>query len=285
MIRYIKNRLWLIRRLLLLKIRGRVHHSDRFGLSYWLWENTRAMGTPSGEPRTDDTGVLEQLRRVYEAIGQPDGRQVVSVDAGTYIGVISLAMFRFGPVNHVVHSFEADDINYSRLDQNVSGLPGGSVVIHKTAVSNHVGTAEFTRNRDPGTNSLIGGLGDSASPTAVYTVPVTTLDTFVEEQGLDGIDVLKIDVEGADLEVLLGASSLLSSGRIKAIVVEIPLTSVRRAEMNELLVGYGLRLAYIVRNSTDLIPAGEVSYAGSPRAPLNMLAAKTDLANRLEVGL
>ena len=113
MIRYIKNRLWLIRRLLLLKIRGRVHHSDRFGLSYWLWDNTRAMGTPSGEPRTDDTGVLEQLRRVYEAIGQPDGRQVVSVDAGTYIGVTSLAMFRFGPVNHVVHSFEADDINYS----------------------------------------------------------------------------------------------------------------------------------------------------------------------------
>lgn len=282
----VRHRLWLARRALLLKLRGRVQHRDRYGLNYWLWANTRALATPSGQPRTDDTGVLEQLKRVYDLAGQSD-RIAVSVDVGAYIGVISLAMARFGPSDHSVHSFEADDLNYERLRLNVSGASGESILTHNTAVGNHDGTAEFTRNKDPGTNHLGVGPDPSVATAGVYTVPITTLDAFAQkprEQTIDEIDVLKIDVEGADLDVLRGAEGLLGDGRIKAIVVEIPLTPEDRGAMNALLTDHGFQIAYIVRNSADLEQASESAYAKSIRAPLNMLAVRADLASQLGVG-
>ncbi|MCH7972148.1 MAG: FkbM family methyltransferase [Chloroflexi bacterium] len=275
--------MWLARRMVLLRLRGRVRHRDRFGLAYWLWQNTRAMGTPTGEPRTDDTGVLEQLRRVYSAIGRP-GRVCISVDVGAYIGVISLAMARFGPSAHAVHSIEADDLNYQRLRLNVSGASGASISIHKTAVGNRVGTAGFTRNQDPGTNHLGIEQDPSVAPVGVYTVPITTLDAFAEKLKINEIDVLKIDVEGADLDVLRGAEGLLGNERIRAIIIEIPQTAGNRSEMNALLTDYGLSAAYIVRNLTELTPASEPAYAKPVRTPLNMLAVRADMAGQLGVG-
>lgn len=280
--RGVRQRLWLARRMVLLKLRGRIKHRDRFGLTYWLWQNTRAMGTRGDEPRTDDTGVLEQLRRVYRVIGHSD-REVISFDVGAYIGVISLAMARFSPAKHAVHSFEADDLNFSRLSLNVSSEPGGSIHTHNTAVGNHVGKAEFTRNQDPGTNSLSDVASSSIAPADVYTVPVTTLDSFAEQRGIDEIDVLKIDVEGADLNVLRGAERLLGDNRIKTIIVEIPITAENRSDMNSLLAGYGLSTSYIVRNSADLDPASESVYESSVRPPLNMLAVRADLATQLSI--
>ena len=282
MIRGVEQQLWLARRMVLLKFRGRVRHSDRYGLSYWLWANTRALATPNGQPRTDDTGVFEQLKRVYNVIGESDRRRV-SVDVGAYIGVISLAMARFGPSDHTVHSFEADDLNYERLRLNVSGASVASISPHDVAVGNQVGTADFTRNQDPGTNHLGIEADPSVAPASVYKVPVTTLGAFAQQQSIDEIDVLKIDVEGADLDVLRGAEGLLGDGRIKAIIVEIPLAPEDRGDMNALLTDHGFSTAHIVRNSTDLEQASESTYANSVKTPLNMLALRADLASQLSI--
>ena len=76
--------------------------------------------------------------RVHGAIGRYRrlGGAMVSIDVGAYIGVISLAMARFGGPEHTVHSFEADDLNFGRLRQNVANGPGSSIRIYNTAVGN-----------------------------------------------------------------------------------------------------------------------------------------------------
>ncbi|WP_353932707.1 FkbM family methyltransferase [Okeanomitos corallinicola TIOX110] len=48
----------------------------------------------------------------------------------------------------------------------------------------------------------------------------TTLDTFCQAEGIDSIDFLQIDVQGADLEVLQGASEILSRG-VLGIQIEV----------------------------------------------------------------
>jgi len=53
-----------------------------------------------------------------------------------------------------------------------------------------------------------------------HRVDKVTIDAVVASSGVKGIDILKIDVEGAELEVLKGASRSLGSGRIKAILIE-----------------------------------------------------------------
>jgi FkbM family methyltransferase len=259
-----------------LKLRGRIRHRDRFGLSYWLWENTRALAIPYNHPGTDDAGVFEQITRIYKASSKSDNH-TISIDVGAYIGIISLAMAKYGPANHEVHSFEADEVNYAMLKENLSSNQPHSIHPHRTAVSDEVGTAQFTRTSDTGTNHL--GVQENSSDlgAVVFDVPITTLDSFAEQHDFDVVRLLKIDAEGADINVLRGASSLLNDKRIEAIIVEVALTADARSEMIEFLESHGMATAYIQRNSDQLQPSNEEIYNDSARAPLNMLAVRIDL--------
>jgi FkbM family methyltransferase len=52
------------------------------------------------------------------------------------------------------------------------------------------------------------------------TVRVTTIDRFCTDKGIGHIDILKIDTEGHEMDVLLGAAEMLGSDRISAIQFE-----------------------------------------------------------------
>lgn len=267
----------------MLKLFGRVRHNDRYGLKYWLWANTRAMTTRGDNPCTDDYGVIEQLRNVYASLHGND-QKIVSVDVGGYIGVISLAMSHFGPKNHDIHTFEADDLNHSRILENLGNTNRSSVMVHKTAVADFEGVSEFRSFDDPGNNHLGAERSTPDVLVGVQEVSVTTLDIFTERANIEKIDVLKIDAEGFDFSVLTGATRLLSNGNIAVIFVETAESQEERNEMNNLLSSYGYSMAYINRNSSELIPATENSFKTANRAPLNMIAARPELARELGFG-
>ena len=268
--------------MIVLKLRGRIRHHDRFGLSYWLWENTRALAIPYNHPCTDDAGVFEQITRIYKTTSESDNH-TISIDVGAYIGIISLAMEKYGPTNHEVHSFEADDLNYAMLNENLSSNQPHSIRTHHTAVGSEIGTAQFTRTSDTGTNHL--GVQDNSTDlgAVIFDVPITTLDAFAEQHDFDVIKLIKIDAEGADINVLRGAVTLLNDKRIEAIIVEVPLTAGARSEMIEFLNSHGMNTAYIQRNSDQLQPSNEETYNGSVRTPLNMLSVRIDLESQLKI--
>ena len=56
--------------------------------------------------------------------------------------------------------------------------------------------------------------------TVSYPVPTTTIDAYASIQGIDHIDLLKIDVEGYDLHVLEGAQRMLDAQQIDLFVFE-----------------------------------------------------------------
>lgn len=64
------------------------------------------------------------------------------------------------------------------------------------------------------------GRGDAAA-TVARTVPVVRVDELVRERGLPGPYVLKVDVEGAELEVVAGAEGLL--GQTELVLLETSL--------------------------------------------------------------
>lgn len=80
-----------------------------------------------------------------------------------------------------------------------------------------------------------------------YLVPVTTMDSFVDENALDSIQILKLDVEGFELQVLKGAEALLKSGKVELVYSEIAFSrywngAVLFHELSSFLAGMGYEL-------------------------------------------
>jgi FkbM family methyltransferase len=81
---------------------------------------------------------------------------------------------------------------------------------------------------------------------------ITTLDEFVSGVGVSVIDILKIDVEGFEYDVLLGASNLLSHQRVNLIQLERHEDDLRpsdRFKISEFLLLKKYHLRYSVRHS------------------------------------
>lgn len=55
---------------------------------------------------------------------------------------------------------------------------------------------------------------------ATLDVPLDTLDDFCRREGLDRIDLLKLDTQGGEHDILLGARGLLGAGRIAIVLTE-----------------------------------------------------------------
>jgi FkbM family methyltransferase len=53
-----------------------------------------------------------------------------------------------------------------------------------------------------------------------YEIQIQTIDAFVKENRIDQIDLLKIDTEGCEYDVLLGASKVIAAGKVKLIQFE-----------------------------------------------------------------
>lgn len=99
------------------------------------------------------------------------------------------------------------------------------VVVNNVAVGENTGILELFDYADhPGSQhaSLVHGvIGEvHRARTRSTTVPVTTIDSYCAERRITRIDLLKIDVEGFELQVLKGAKQLLGSGGIRAIQFE-----------------------------------------------------------------
>lgn len=92
------------------------------------------------------------------------------------------------------------------------------------------------------------------------TINIRTLDEFLSEQGITKVDLLKIDVEGYELEVLKGAKAALANGAIDRIQFEFGEGSVAaRIFMKDFvdLLSPGYQLFYLLRNG--LVPIGRYS--------------------------
>jgi FkbM family methyltransferase len=125
-------------------------------------------------------------------------------DVGANVGIYSLlASSRTGPSGKV-YAFEPLDRNVRYLRRHMTLNHVQNCVILETAVGNTEGTRRFAEASKDFSMGHFSSGGE-------MLVPSTTLDSCIYgEKGLHPPSVAKIDVEGAELEVLQGASRALS---------------------------------------------------------------------------
>lgn len=137
--------------------------------------------------------------------------QTAYFDIGANIGLTSVSFLRDFPECRVV-SFEPSPHALPYLQKTHAGSPFRSrwTVIGK-ALGNRAGEAEFHTGGLE--NSAFDGLQNTQRGGAktVVRVPLSTLDAEWEALGRPRISVMKIDVEGAELQVLQGGNACLRS--------------------------------------------------------------------------
>jgi FkbM family methyltransferase len=166
------------------------------------------------------------------------------IDVGANSGMYTLWALDLGCE---VIAVEPDEGARRRLERNLQ-LNGYKAEIVAAAVADKPGTMRFTRARDA-TNRIA-----TATDTNTYDVPVTTLDEILQGRFAAGV---KIDVEGAERLVILGASDALSDRRIGALQLEwnhasIELLGETRDPLKRALEEVGYSLQYPFEKPTTL---------------------------------
>jgi FkbM family methyltransferase len=147
------------------------------------------------------------------------------VDVGANVGVVTLhAAVRVAPNGKVI-SFEPTPRTFEILKDNVQVngfLESGMIDLRCAAVSDVVGEANLSvYAANSGHNTLFGVESDSR-----ITVPTTTLDSALAH---NSIDIVKIDVEGAEPLVLRGMRNTVDANRHIIILIEFAPAHLRRA--------------------------------------------------------
>jgi FkbM family methyltransferase len=133
-------------------------------------------------------------------------------DVGSYHGIFSiLAAKKVGPRGRVV-AFEASPREQRRLAYHLRMNELSTVQCEARAISSGRGTTTFFTVVDGHTtmNSMhVPPIGS----TREITVETRSLDDYLEEHRIDSIDLMKVDIEGGELEAFSGAQRLLKKVR------------------------------------------------------------------------
>jgi FkbM family methyltransferase len=148
-------------------------------------------------------------------------------DVGAYNGS-SAARYRKRFPAARVYAFEPFEASYNDLAA-VAARSGGMILPFRAAVGAEAGTANLHVNKSAQTNSMLAndpGLAKTFNipemwPVREAPVNVVTLDGFCDEHRIDRIDLLKMDIQGFELQALRGGRRLLERRAIRLIFCEV----------------------------------------------------------------
>ena len=148
---------------------------------------------------------------------------MVVLDAGAYLGYYSLLAARQVGPRGKVYAFEPDPASFSFLERNIRLNGYANVVAIAKAIASTTGVRSFHRHPcDPSMHSLVPRKGSRTS----ISVPCTSVDEFLGEQR---VDVVKIDIEGAEPLALQGMMKTLERSPALSLFLELNRTSLSEA--------------------------------------------------------
>jgi len=147
-------------------------------------------------------------------------RSQMVMDVGASLGLYTLICAKsVGEMGHV-YAIEPEPTSYEILRQNISLNKLRNMTISNVALADFEGNALL---HVPGWSELSSSIYQDhlAEVVRKIVVRVKMLDNVVRDFGISRIDLLKIDVEGAETAVLRGAFNSLQEGIIKKMVIEV----------------------------------------------------------------
>jgi FkbM family methyltransferase len=158
----------------------------------------------------------KEIVRLFERLLRPG---MVFVDVGAHVGQYTLVASQLVGTTGQVHSFEPDPETYNWLESNIRRNRLANVFANRIALTAEPGTMRLylSNINDIGSNSLQPPPNASGRSCDVTCTP---LDNYLKEHNVSHVDLIKMDVEGAESSALAGAASLLSHKDRPPIIIE-----------------------------------------------------------------
>ena len=175
-------------------------------------------------------------------------------DVGANIGELTLLFSRFVGQHGRVFSFEASKDTFKKLNAVTGFAHRNNIVINHLALTDKVGSVKLTVYTDEyaSWNSLanrpLESYGIDVKPVRFEDVPSSTIDVFSIEHNITYIDLLKIDVEGAEYQVMLGAQKMLQEKRVGCCIFEFGGTTFDMGNTPEMIESFLANMGYRIRN-------------------------------------
>lgn len=152
--------------------------------------------------------------------------RMVVIDVGAHVGYYALLAARLVGQEGRVYAFEADPANYRLLSQNIKLNSYSNLHAFPQAVADHSGLLSFFLSPlGSDRNSLY--MENTGGPAREVQVNATTLDEFIASAGEAQIDLIKMDIEGAELAALEGMKETIK--KTLRLIVEFSPLSMRGA--------------------------------------------------------
>jgi FkbM family methyltransferase len=172
-------------------------------------------------------------------------------DVGANVGQSAKTYRRLYPLADI-WSFEPFPASYEALCGSLTNQNFHPIAL---ALSDRISKTELNIGAVSITNSLLRRQTDTGKTIEVQT---DTIDHFCSERGISNIDILKVDVEGAEERVFRGAREMFSRQAIRSVFVEVyfrpvyermPLFWDLNAHLNKF--GFGLCGLYSLNSARD----------------------------------
>ncbi|MDZ4757075.1 MAG: FkbM family methyltransferase [Bacteroidota bacterium] len=174
----------------------------------------------AGEKRKMLKNEFEDMAMLFNTLNkQPEH----IFDCGANVGFVTHVFLKKFPTAKI-HSFEPNPLVFEQL-KNAHGQ-NPNVVLHNKGIGRTKGSLTFNINKNSGTSSF---LAANAYHTLNYAnkniqekvVEVVGIGEYMKENNISCIDLLKLDIEGFELEALKGIDDL--ENRVKMIYTEVNL--------------------------------------------------------------
>ena len=146
-------------------------------------------------------------------------------DIGAWVGNTAVEYSNYFP-NSIVHTFEPFPESFEKLKKKSENFEN-RIIANQVAISDKVGQATFYSNLIETTNSLLPSTNTNSkhdyfrNNKKEIKVDTLTIDEYCTKNNINRINIVKMDIQGAELAAMQGATSMLEASKIDIIFCEV----------------------------------------------------------------
>jgi FkbM family methyltransferase len=165
---------------------------------------------------------FDDIKFIFKLLGK---KPLTIFDVGANIGYVTF-QFRKRFNSADIYSFEPNPTVFSKLSQ--SFLKDKKVYPINKGVGSTNGILNFYKNNNSGTSSFLKPnefhLKNMARSYQETNIEIINLTDYCKQQFIDSVDILKLDIEGFEIEALKGFEQYLNAQKVQIVYLEVNLS-------------------------------------------------------------